>query len=101
MAVREVRIGLATVPHRDRISPDDGRPWLPAPVIDDARGGFVLPRMPESLSVEDRRSAQVTIQSAYAATIRLVLLIAAGLALAGALAATLTIEPGVRERNPP
>jgi EmrB/QacA subfamily drug resistance transporter len=70
-------------------------------VIDDARGGFVLPRMPENLSVEDQRSAQVTIQSAYAATIRLVLLIAAGLALAGALAAALTIEPGIPARNPP
>jgi EmrB/QacA subfamily drug resistance transporter len=69
-------------------------------VIDDARGGFVMPRMPESLSVEDRRAAQVTIQSAYAHTIRLVLLIAAGLALAGSLTAALTIEP-MRKRNPP
>jgi EmrB/QacA subfamily drug resistance transporter len=70
-------------------------------VIDDARGGFVMPRMPESLSVEVRQAARDTIQSAYAATIRMVLLIAAGLAVAGALAAVLMIEPGLRARNPP
>jgi hypothetical protein len=70
-------------------------------VIDEARGGFVMPRMPESLSAEDRRAARVTIQTVYADTIRLVLFIAAGLALAGALAAGLTIEPGIRARNPP
>jgi EmrB/QacA subfamily drug resistance transporter len=70
-------------------------------VIDDARGGFVMPRMPESLATEDRQAARDTIRSAYAATIRMVLLIAAGLAVAGALAAVLMIEPGVRARNPP
>jgi hypothetical protein len=70
-------------------------------VIDDARGGFVMPRMPESLATEDRQAARDTIRSAYAATIRMVLLIAAGLAVAGALAAVLMIEPGLRARNPP
>lgn len=70
-------------------------------VIDEARGGFVMPRMPENLTAEDRQAAQVTIQTVYADTIRLVLFIAAGLALAGALAAALTIEPGIRARNPP
>jgi EmrB/QacA subfamily drug resistance transporter len=70
-------------------------------VIDEARGGFVMPRMPENLSAEDQRAAQVTIQTVYAETIRRVLFLAAGLALAGALAAALMIEPGMRARDPP
>jgi hypothetical protein len=57
--------------------------------------------MPENLSAEDQRAAQVTIQTVYGETIRRVLFLAAGLALAGALAAALMIEPGMRARNPP
>ncbi len=60
--------------------------------IDDARGGFVTPQMRDNLSAEDRRVALATISAAYAGTIRLVLLIAAALALLGSLSAALTIE---------
>lgn len=66
-------------------------------VVDQARGGLVMPAIPESLSGEDRELAQSTISKSFAATIRLVLLLAAALALLGSLAAAFTIGTiGVR-----
>ena len=61
-------------------------------VIDQARGGFVTPPIPESLSADDRELAQSTISRSFAQTIRLVLLIAAALALLASLSAAFTIE---------
>jgi predicted MFS family arabinose efflux permease len=61
-------------------------------VIDQARGGFVTPPIPERLSREDREFARLTISRSFAQTIRLVLLIAAALAFLGALSAAFTIE---------
>ena len=66
--------------------------------VDQARGGFVTPPIPESLSRDDRELARSTITRSFAETIRLVLLIAAALALLGSLSAAVTIERA--ERNP-
>lgn len=56
-----------------------------------ARGGFVVPPLPASLSDAERRLAHAIVADSLAATVRSALSIAAGLALAGALVAALTI----------
>lgn len=70
-----------------------------APVIDGARGGFVTPTMPASLSEAERHAARAVIGRAFADAIRLVMLIASGLALASALIAALTIRNAQPERK--
>jgi hypothetical protein len=75
-----------------------------APVIESARGGFVTPTMPESLGEAERRTARAIIGHAFADSIRLVMLIASGLALASALVAVFTIrdtQPERKKTRPP
>jgi hypothetical protein len=60
--------------------------------VDSARGGLVVPAMPASLSGPARAQAHAIITAALAGTIRLAVWIAALLALAAALTATLTIR---------
>ena len=60
-------------------------------VVDGTRGGFVIPSMPPSASEENRRIAHSIFASSFVEATRLVMLIAAGLALAAALFAAFTI----------
>jgi EmrB/QacA subfamily drug resistance transporter len=56
-----------------------------AAVVEAARGGFVMPPMPASLSSDERQLAHSIVAGSLADTVRLVLWIAAALALAAAL----------------
>lgn len=74
--------------------------------VDSARGGFVTPPMPATLSSEDRRIVHSLIENSFSETIRLVMLIAAALALLGAISAAFTIwsdklEPEQRHLDRP
>ena len=61
-------------------------------VVDQARGGFVIPTMPPQLAQSERELARKIVADSFVESIRLVMLIAAGLSLAGALSAALTIR---------
>ena len=61
-------------------------------VVDQARGGFVIPTMPPQLAPSERELARQIVADSFVESIRLVMLIAAGLSLAGALSAALTIR---------
>ena len=60
-------------------------------VVNQARGGFVIPTMPRHLTESQHHLATKIITDSFVDSIRLVMLIAAGLSLAGALSAALTI----------
>ncbi len=60
-------------------------------VVDRARGGFVIPTLPPQLTQPERQLATAIITDSFVESIRLVMLIAAGLSLVGALSAALTI----------
>jgi len=62
-----------------------------AQAVDSARGGFVIPAMPASLSGAEREQARAIIASALGATVRLALWIACALSLASALVAAVTL----------
>jgi EmrB/QacA subfamily drug resistance transporter len=70
----------------------EGSPEV-ALVINEARGGFVQPAMPPTLSDEARERARSMIAGAFVHSIRLVLLLAGALALLGSVSAALTIRP--------
>jgi hypothetical protein len=61
--------------------------------VNAARGGFVIPALPASLSGEERRQARVIIAASIEDTVRRILWIAAALAAASVLSAAFTI-PG-------
>ncbi len=61
-------------------------------VVDQARGGFVIPTLPRHLAASQRQLAAEIITDSFVGSIRLVMLIAAGLSLAAALSAALTIR---------
>jgi EmrB/QacA subfamily drug resistance transporter len=61
-------------------------------VVDQARGGFVIPTMPRHFAASQRKLASEIITSSFVDSIRLVMLIAAALSLAAALSAALTIR---------
>jgi hypothetical protein len=58
-----------------------------------ARGGFVIPAFPASLSAPERRQARAIIAASIEDTVRRILWIAAALAAASVLSAAFTI-PG-------
>jgi EmrB/QacA subfamily drug resistance transporter len=64
-----------------------------AQTVSSARGGFVIPAMPAGLSCAERERAREVIAASLADTVRLVLWIAAALALASALVTAVTIAP--------
>lgn len=61
-------------------------------VVDQARGGFVIPTMPRHFTESKRQLTREIITGSFVDSIRLVMLIAAGFSLAGALSAALTIQ---------
>ena len=67
-----------------------------------ARGGFVIPELPASLSDEQRRQAHAIVAASIDDTVRRILWIAAALALASVLSAVFTIPADRRgARGPP
>ena len=66
-----------------------------------ARGGFVIPPMPASLSDEERRRVRSIIADSLSTTVRTMLWIAAALALASAASAALTIPGAERPARAP
>jgi EmrB/QacA subfamily drug resistance transporter len=62
--------------------------------VEAARGGFVIPTLPSSLSQTERQQAHAIVADSLADTVREALWIAAALTLASALVAALTIPPG-------
>jgi MFS family permease len=64
-----------------------------AQVIDSARGGFVIPPMPATLSPQERERARAIVAASLEETLRLALWVAAALALASALVTVVTITP--------
>jgi EmrB/QacA subfamily drug resistance transporter len=61
-------------------------------VVDQARGGFVIPTMPRHFTEPKRQLASEIITGSFVESIRLVMLIAAGFSLASALCAALMIR---------
>ncbi len=77
---------------------DDRLAALAAPpeivrAVDGARGGFVMPALPAAIAAEARETVQTVIAPSFAEALRSAMLIAAALALAGALSAALTMRP--------
>jgi EmrB/QacA subfamily drug resistance transporter len=70
-----------------------------AHVVDQARGGFQKPQIPESLPAEDRRKAATIIERSYVETIRLALFLTSALALCAALISLLMIEGKPRQTS--
>lgn len=70
-------------------------------LVNAARGGFVVAAIPAGTAAESRRSAHSIITSSFVETIRLVMLIAAALALASSVAAALTISASTPSRGSP
>ena len=68
-------------------------------VVNSARGGFVIPTMPQQLSQEERDLAIHLVASAFVDSIRLVMLIAGALAILSALSAAFTIRANEPERD--
>jgi EmrB/QacA subfamily drug resistance transporter len=68
--------------------------------VDAARGGFVLPTMPQDLPEEARNAARSLIVDSLSHTIRLVLWLAAALALLAGLVAALTVRDGQPREGP-
>jgi EmrB/QacA subfamily drug resistance transporter len=64
-----------------------------AQAVHAARGGFVIPAMPATLSPADHERAQAVIAASLADTVRFAMWIAAALALSSALVAAATIAP--------
>ena len=64
-----------------------------AQVIDSARGGFVIPAMPPTLTPAERERARAILAASLEDTVRLALWVAAALALASALVTAATIAP--------
>jgi len=62
-----------------------------AQAVESARGGFVIPAMPASLSGAEREQARAIIAGALGDTVRLALWIACALSLASALVSALTL----------
>ena len=70
--------------------------------VNAARGGFVIPALPASLSGQERRQARAIIAASIEDTVRRILWIAAALAAASVLAAAFTIPGKPRgARAPP
>jgi hypothetical protein len=61
-------------------------------IVDEARGGFVMPQIPAGASEASRQVARAVLAKSFVETVRLVMVIAAGLALASALAAAFSIR---------
>jgi EmrB/QacA subfamily drug resistance transporter len=61
--------------------------------VNGARGGFVMPAMPATLSSDERQRARAIVAGSLEDTVRLALWIAAALALASALVTAVTIAP--------
>jgi EmrB/QacA subfamily drug resistance transporter len=61
-------------------------------IVDEARGGFVMPQIPAGASEASRQVARAVLSKSFVETVRLVMVIAAGLALASALAAAFSIR---------
>ncbi|HTL93739.1 MAG TPA: hypothetical protein VL176_15405, partial [Steroidobacteraceae bacterium] len=59
--------------------------------VESARGGFVIPAMPASLSGAEREQARAIIAGALGDTVRLALWIACALSLVSALVSALTL----------
>jgi EmrB/QacA subfamily drug resistance transporter len=68
-------------------------------VVDQARKGFVMPRPPATMPQQSRQTAHAVIADSFVETIRRVLLIASGLAIASAVSAALTIKPSPASRE--
>lgn len=66
-----------------------------------ARGGFVIPPMPASLSDEERQRAHSIVAESLSTTVRMMLWIGAALALASAVSAALTIPKTERPARAP
>jgi len=64
--------------------------------VEAARGGFVIPPLPATLTEDERRRARSIVADSLDGTVRTTLWIAAALALAGALSAVFTIPAGQR-----
>src|SRR6516165_12086260 len=62
-------------------------------VIDSARGGFVIPAMPPTLTPAERERTRAILAASLEDTVRLALWVAAALALASALVTAATIAP--------
>jgi EmrB/QacA subfamily drug resistance transporter len=70
-------------------------------IADTARSGFVMPPMPPGTSEQTQSAAHAVIADSFLDTIRLVMFIAAGLSLASAGAAAVTIRPSPASRAAP
>jgi len=69
-------------------------------VVEPARGGFMVPTLPATLSEGDRQIVRSVIEDSAVETICQVLLIAAALALLGSIAAAFTIPSDKRSAKP-
>jgi nitrate/nitrite transporter NarK len=69
--------------------------------VEKTRGGFVMPALNKSLPAQSQRIAYSVISSSFVETIRLVMLIAAGLALASAVTAALMVKTCAVSRESP
>ena len=67
--------------------------------VNGARGGFVIPAMPANIPSGERELARSMIADSLVATLRLSMLIAAALALCGALSVAVMIRPGEEPRG--
>jgi EmrB/QacA subfamily drug resistance transporter len=65
-------------------------------LVDQARQGFVMPPIPAGASEQTRQAARRIIAQSFTDSIRLLLLIGAGLSVAGAVTASFTIRPNKR-----
>jgi MFS family permease len=65
-------------------------------LVDHARQGFVMPPMPAGASEQTRQAARPIIAQSFTDSIRLLLLIGAGLSVASAVTASFTIRPNKR-----
>ncbi len=66
-----------------------------------ARGGFIIPPMPASLSDEERQRAHSIVADSLVSTVRMTLWVAAALALASSLSAAVTIPRAERPARAP
>jgi EmrB/QacA subfamily drug resistance transporter len=68
-------------------------PSAVAQAVNSARGGFVIPAMPPTLSSDERQRTRAIVAASLEDTVRLALWVAAALALASAVVTAVTIAP--------
>jgi hypothetical protein len=69
-------------------------------VLDSSRQAFATPRMPMSMSPEDRDTTRRLITDSYVSTLRVIMFIAAALCWGAALAAAMAVGPPTAREGP-